>query len=148
MASGLHLQPLAAIQWQQVNNDGYTEAGHLTGGTLGVTVSGQSQTSLRTELGGQLQGAVQLGRVPMQGFLRAAWAHYLTRDAAMAVGFASLPHAGFTVRGAQGDADAALLSAGLEILLRPGLSLGARVDSELSGSVTQVAGTARLRYAF
>jgi uncharacterized protein with beta-barrel porin domain len=148
VAGGFRLQPLAAIQWQQVNIGGYTESSAATGSSLGVTVSGQSQTSFRTELGGQVQGTALLGRMPVQGFARAAWAHYLTRDAAMAVGFASLPNAGFTVRGARGDANAALLAAGLELPIRPGLTLGARVDSELSGNVTQVAGTARLRYNF
>ncbi|MEI6162134.1 MAG: autotransporter domain-containing protein [Roseococcus sp.] len=147
-AGGFRFQPVAAVQWQQVNNQGYTETSSVTGTALGVTVAGQSQTSLRTELGGQMQGAALLGGVPVQGFLRAAWAYYLTRDASMGVGFASLPNAGFTVRGARADASAALVSAGLEAPIRPGLMLGARVDSEFSGNVTQVAGTARLRYAF
>lgn len=89
-----------------------------------------------------------LGSVPLQGFVRAAWAHYLVRDAQMGVGFAGLPGAGFAVRGARADANAALLSAGVEMPVRPGLALGARVESEFSGNVTQVAGTARLRYSF
>jgi fibronectin-binding autotransporter adhesin len=145
---GFHLHPVAAIQWQQVNNAGYSESSYLTASSLGVRVQGQSQTSLRTELGAQLQGAVRIGGVPAQGFVRASWAHYWARDAAMGVGFAALPDAGFTVRGARPAANAALLSAGVEMPLAPGLTLGARLESELSGNVTQVAGTARLRYAF
>ncbi|WPB83456.1 autotransporter-associated beta strand repeat-containing protein [Sediminicoccus rosea] len=148
LAGGVRLQPLAALQWQQVNNQGYTEASPLTGRTHGVAVGGQSQASLRSELGAQVNGVVALGAVPVQGYLRASWAHYLTRDAAMAVGFASLPDAGFTVRGARPDANAALLSGGLEVPIAAGLTLGARVDSEFSANVTQVAGTARLRLAF
>jgi autotransporter-associated beta strand protein len=145
---GFRVLPIAALQWQQVNNQGYTESSYLTGRTYGVAVGGQSQTSLRSELGAQVDGTVRLGSVPVQGYLRASWAHYMTRDASMAVGFASLPNAGFTVRGARPDANAALLSGGVEMPIAAGLTLGARVDSAFSGNVTQVAGTARLRYRF
>ncbi|WPB83927.1 autotransporter domain-containing protein [Sediminicoccus rosea] len=148
VAGGFRLQPLVAIQWQQVNNQGYTESGLVAGTATGLTVAGQSQTSLRTELGGQLRGSVQLGTLPVQSFLRAAWASYLVRDAAMTVTFASLPDAGFVVRGARADANAALVSAGVEMPLTRGWTLGARVDGEFSGNVTQLAGTARLRYTF
>ncbi len=145
---GLRLQPIAALQWQQVNNQGYTESSLVTGVGTGVTVGGQSQAALRSELGAQLDGVMRMGAVPVQGYLRAAWAHYLTRDASMAVGFATLPDAGFTVRGARPDANAALLSGGLEVPVARGLTLGARVESEFSGNVSEVAGTARLRFAF
>lgn len=142
------MQPVVALQWQQVNNQGYTESSMVTGTALGVTVGGQSQTTLRSELGAQVDGRFHLGSLPVQGFARAGWAHYLTRDAAVGVGFASMPNAGFTVRGARPDANAALLSGGLEIPIAENMTLGARVDSEFSGNVTQVAGTARLRYRF
>jgi fibronectin-binding autotransporter adhesin len=148
MAGGWRFQPVAAIQWQQVNNQGYTEGNLVGGSATGLTVGGQSQTSLRTELGGQVQGSVRIGTLAVQGFARAAWAHYLTRDAAMMLGFTSLPDAGFTVRGARPDANAALLAAGVEMPISPGLTLAARVDGEFSGNVTQLAGTARLRYSF
>jgi uncharacterized protein with beta-barrel porin domain len=148
VAGGFRFQPLAAIQWQQVQNDGYTERSPMTGTATGLTVGGQSQTSLRAELGAQLRGAAQLGPVPVQGFLRASWASYLVRDAAMAVGFTSLPDAGFAVRGARGDAHAALVSAGLELPIMRGWTLGARLDGEVSGQVTQLAGTARLSARF
>jgi autotransporter-associated beta strand protein len=145
VAGGFRLQPVAAIQWQQVSNEGYTERSLAQGGATGLTVGGQSRTSLRTELGGQLRGSMPHGA---QAFLRAAWASYLVRDAAMAVGFTSLPEAGFVVRGAQGDAHAALVSAGVEMPIPRGWTLAARVDGEFSGQVTQLAGTARLSARF
>ena len=146
--AGFRLQPVAALQVQVMNNQGYTESSTVTGQTNGLTVAGQSNTSLRTELGAQAQGSVQLGTRSVQGFARLAWAHYLVRDASMGVGFASLSNAGFTVRGARPDANAALISAGIQTEIMPGLTLSARIDSEFSGNVAQVAGTARLRYAF
>jgi uncharacterized protein with beta-barrel porin domain len=148
LGDGWRMKPIAALQWQQVNNQGYTESSLMTGTTNGVTVGRQSQASLRSEVGAQLDGSVQLGAVPVQGYVRAAWAHYMTRDASMTVGFASLPSGQFSARGARPDANAALLSGGLEVPIAAGLTLGARVDSEFSGNVIQVAVTARLRYRF
>jgi autotransporter-associated beta strand protein len=147
-AGAFRFQPVAALQWQQVNNQGYVERSYVTGSTNSLTVPGQGNGSFRSELGAQAQGSVQLGTQAVQGYARVAWAHYFLRDASMGVGFASLPAAGFTVRGARPDADSALVSAGLETQLMAGLTLGARVDSEFSGNVRQVAGTARLRYRF
>ena len=120
----------------------------MTGQTYGRHLSGSSNAAMRTELGGQVQGVATIGGIPVSGFARAAWAYYLMRDQTRGVGFASLPNAGFTVRGARPDANSALLSAGIEMPISPGLTLGARVDSEFSGNVAQVSGTARLRYRF
>jgi len=145
---GVRFQPVVAFQAQSVNNQFYTESGRVTGQTFGLRVSGSSNAAIRTELGGQVQGVATIGGVPVSGFARAAWAHYLVRDQTMGVGFASLPNAGFTVRGARPDANSALLSAGIEMPISPGLTFGARVDSEFSGNVAQVSGTARLRYSF
>lgn len=41
-AGGFRFQPMAAIQWQQVNNQGYTERSFVSGSALGVRVAGQS----------------------------------------------------------------------------------------------------------
>jgi len=100
------------------------------------------------ELGGQVQGVATIGGIQIRGFSRAAWARYLLRDQMTGVGFASLPNAGFTVRGARPDANSALLSAGVEMPISPGFTFGARVDGEFSGNMAQVSGMVRLRYSF
>ncbi len=145
---GVRFQPVLALQAQSVNGQPYTESGRVTGQTYGLRVSGSSNAGMRTELGGQVQGVATIGGIPVSGFARAAWAYNLVREQTMGVGFASLPDAGFTVRGARPDANSALVSAGLELPVAPGFSFGARVDAELSGNVTQVSGTARVRYRF
>ncbi len=145
---GLRLQPLGALQWQQVNSDSYREANASGSGAFGMNVAAASNTAMRTELGAQLSGEADLAGRPSLGFVRLAWGHYLLRDATMGVAFSAYPDAGFTVRGARRDADAALFSAGLETSLGGGLTLGARLDGEASAHVRQVAGAARLRYAF
>jgi len=114
----------------------------------GLTVAGGTNTTLRTELGVQAQGSWALGGQTLTAFGRAAWGYYAMREQSLQMGFAGLNAPGFTVLGARPDANAALVSAGLETELRPGLALGARLDGEFSANVQQLAGTARLRYLF
>lgn len=138
------LQPVAAIQWQHAQIRGGAER-DTTGG---VTVPGQGQGMLRSELGAQVQGSFDLGGRSLRAGARVAWAHYLQRDASLGVGLTGVPDAGFTVRGARHEANAALLSASVEAPLTSRLTVTARLDSELSGSTRNVSGTARLRYSF
>lgn len=144
----LRLQPVGALQWQMVETDAYREQNVSSGNAYGLDVAANSSTTLRTELGAQLQGDARIGGREIGGFARLSWGHYLRRDHEAAVAFSAYPEAGFSVRGARRDADSALFSAGVETRLAAGLSLGMRIDSEVSASVSQVSGTARLRYAF
>jgi uncharacterized protein with beta-barrel porin domain len=64
------------------------------------------------------------------------------------VALQAFPGNGFSVQGARPDADSAILAVGLETEIAPRWTLGARVDSELSSRVREVAGTVRVRYAF
>jgi autotransporter-associated beta strand protein len=145
---GFRLQPFAALQWSQVSVQGYTERSVQSGDGFAQRVSGGWQAAARTELGAQADGALSVGDRALRGFARLAWGHYLVGDFTMGTGFAGLPNAGFTVRGARGSTNAALLALGGEAALAPSLSLALRLDSELSGQVQQIAGSARLRYIF
>ncbi|WPB84230.1 autotransporter domain-containing protein [Sediminicoccus rosea] len=147
-AFGLRALPVAALQLQRVDNSSYAEQSAMTGNAFGLTVAARTNTTLRSELGGQIQGETQWAGRRVQGFARASWAHYLQRDATMNMAFTSLPGAGFTLRGARPEANAALVSLGLETDIMGGVTLGARLDGEWSGNMKQVAGTARLRYLF
>jgi uncharacterized protein with beta-barrel porin domain len=84
----------------------------------------------------------------VRGFARVAWGHYLMREQTSAVALQAFPGNGFSVQGARPDVDSAILAAGVETEIAPRWMLGARVDSELSTRVREVAGTVRLRYAF
>lgn len=143
------LQPLAALQWQRVDAEGYRER-NAAGGATGYAsqAAAADATTFRGEIGGQVQGRAMLGERPVAAFARLSWAHYLERDVARDVGIAALPDQRFTVRGARRDRDAILATAGIEASIAPGLTLGARLDSETSTGVRDVGGTARLRYAF
>ncbi len=147
-ANGLRLMPLAAIQAQRVESQGYTEkAAQGTGGAV-LAVPGQGSSAIRSEVGLHGEAATSLGGRPVRGFARAAWGHYFENDVSMTVGLASPETPRFTVRGARGDTDTALMSAGLETAIAPGVTLGARLDGEVSAHLSQVSGTMRLRYTF
>ncbi|TCH98297.1 autotransporter domain-containing protein [Roseococcus sp. SYP-B2431] len=145
---GIAIQPLAAIQAQVVDSDGYSERSSAPGTPTGVTVRSATNSTVRTELGVQADFTLPMGTRLVRGFGRAAWGHYLMREQTSAVALQAFPGNGFTVQGARPDADSAILAAGIETEIAPRWTLGARVDSELSSRVREVAGTVRVRYAF
>ncbi len=140
------LMPLAAIQAQRVNSQGYTERAPAAGTAL--RVPGQGSSAIRTEIGAQAEASSTVAGQPLRGFVRAAWGHYIENDVSMTVGLAAPESPRFTVRGARGSSEVGLVSAGLETAIAPGVTLGARLDGEVSPEVSQIAGTLRLRYAF
>jgi uncharacterized protein with beta-barrel porin domain len=86
--------------------------------------------------------------VPVNGFVRTSWAHYFERDASLAASLVALPGASFVASGARPDRNAALIAAGLDARLSDRVSLGVRLDSELSANTRTLGGTARLAVSF
>jgi len=80
--------------------------------------------------------------------MRAAWAHYFARDAAMTASIAALPGVSFSTVGARPDRDSALIAAGVDARISERVSLGVRLDSELSANTRSLGGTAQLRVSF
>ena len=113
-----------------------------------LTLARRTDMTSRSELGLQLDAKLIAGATPVTGFVRAAWAHYYQRDAELAASLNGLPGASFTATGARLDRNAALLAAGADIKLSQSVSLGMRVDSELSARTRRVGGTAQLRVSF
>lgn len=146
--AAVRLQPFLAVQAQVVDSDGFTERSSAPGTPTGVRAAASTNSTVRTELGGQAEGTRVVAGRSVRGFARLAWAHYLMREQNSASSFIAFPGSGFAVQGARPDTDAALLAVGLETELAPRWTLGARLDSELSGRVREVSGTVRLRYTF
>jgi len=145
--NGLSFSPLAALQAVTVDNPAFRE--RSTGAGAGaLAVLGGNQVTSRSELGLQLDGQALLSGVPVSGFVRAAWAHYFQRDAEMTASLAALPGASFVTEGARPDSNGALIAAGLDAKLNERVSLGVRLDSELSASTSRLGGTAQLRVSF
>lgn len=146
--NGLSLSPLAALQAAQVRSPAFVEQAGPGGNAGALSVAGRNDRTSRSELGVQLDGQASLGAVPVTGFVRASWAHYFERDASLIAGLIALPGAGFNASGARPDRNAALLAAGLDAKLSTRVSLGLRLDSELSASTRSLGGTARLAVSF
>ncbi|WP_164985749.1 autotransporter outer membrane beta-barrel domain-containing protein [Bosea sp. Tri-44] len=145
---GLTLSPLAAFQAVRASSPVAIERDG-TGAAAGtLTLAGRSDITSRSELGLQLDANLLAGATPVTGFVRAAWAHYYQRDADLTASLNGLPGASFGVIGARPDRNAALLAAGADIGLSQSVSLGMRVDSELSGNTRRIGGTAQLRVSF
>lgn len=73
--------------------------------------------------------------------LSAAWAHELYGAPFALATFQALPGSSFVVRGGRIAEDTALLGAGLDWNEVGGVTLGARIDSQLGGGTTAIAGT-------
>jgi autotransporter-associated beta strand protein len=145
---GLTLSPLAAFQAVRANSPAAIERDGV-GATAGMlTLARRTDMTSRSELGLQFDASLMAGASPVTGFVRAAWAHYYQRDADLTASLNGLPGASFAVSGARPDRNAALLAAGADIRLSQSVSLGMRVDSELSANTRRVGGTAQLRVSF
>jgi outer membrane autotransporter protein len=141
-------QPFLAIQAQVVDSDGYSEHSTAPGTPTGIAAQGSTNSTVRSELGVQAETTQNVAGRAVRGFARVAWGHYLMREQSSAVALQAFPGNGFAVQGARPDADSAILAVGLETEIAPRWTLGARLDSELSSRVREVAGTVRVRYAF
>ena len=145
---GFTVAPLAAFQAVQARSPAAVERDQ-TGATAGMlTLPGRSDVISRSELGLAFDATLMVGATPVSGFVRASWAHYYQRDTETTASINGLAGASFGVTGARPDRNAALLAAGADIKLSPSVSLGMRVDSEISANTRRIGGTARLNVHF
>ncbi|MGX1744293.1 autotransporter outer membrane beta-barrel domain-containing protein [Bosea sp. NPDC055353] len=146
--SGITLSPLAAFQAVHASSPAAMERA-TTGAVAGtLTLASRSDMTSRSELGLQLDANLMAGAMPVTGFVRGAWAHYFQRDFDLGASLNGLPGASFAVTGARPDRNAALVTAGADIRLSQTVSLGMRVDTELSANTSRLGGTAQLRVSF
>lgn len=146
--NGFSLSPLAALQAVQVHSPAFVERAGLGGNAGTLSVTSRNDVTSRSELGVQLDGQTSMGAVPVTGFVRASWAHYFEHDASLTASLIALPGTSFSAAGARPDRNAGLIAAGLDARLTDRISLGARLDSELSGNTRSLGGTARIAVSF
>ncbi|MGO4675930.1 autotransporter domain-containing protein [Bosea sp. 2YAB26] len=146
--NGLTLSPLAALQAIQARSPGLIEANWAGANAGALALARRNDITSRSELGLQLDYANSLNGLPVAGYLRASWAHYYQRDAGLSASIAGLTGSGFAVEGARPARNSALLAAGLDLRLSPSVTLGARLDGELSGSTNRLGGQAQVRVSF
>jgi outer membrane autotransporter protein len=114
---------------------------------LGVTVQGQTSTSVRSTFGGQFETAITAtDDAILRPRLRLGWAHEFNTNRTATVTLGSvLPNAPFQVTGAQPAPDSLVISAGFDLELTHMVRLYGQFDSDLAYNARAFAGTGGLR---
>lgn len=146
--NGLNLSPLAALQAVHVRSPAFFERASLGGNAGALSVAGRNDMTSRSELGLQVDAQTLLGGFAVAGYVRASWAHYFQRDADVMATLTALPGASFITQGTRPDRNGALLSAGVDTKVNERVTLGVRLDSELSANTRRLGGTAQIKVSF
>jgi autotransporter-associated beta strand protein len=146
--NGFTLSPLAAVQATRAHSPAVVEANWAGASAGALALHKRNDITARGELGLQLDADTVLGDVPVTGYVRAAWAHYVQRDADLTASLIGLPGATFTVTGARAERDSALVSAGISARLSERITLGLNLDGELSANSNRIGGSAQIRVSF
>jgi outer membrane autotransporter protein len=144
------LTPFAGMTVQALSQAGYSETSRdtTTGapGLLGVTVQGQTTTSVRSVLGVQFETAIGAADTAVaKPRLRLGWGHEFNTNRSATVALSLLPGAPFQVTGAQPNADSLVVGAGLELELGRMLRVYGQFDGDFSGNARGFSGTGGIR---
>jgi outer membrane autotransporter protein len=142
--------PFAGMTVQALSQSGYSETSRdtTTGnpGLLGVTVQGQTATSVRPVLGLQFETTIAANdSAVLKPRVRLGWAHELNASRSATVALGILPGTPFQVTGAQAGADALLVGAGLELELGRMLRIFGRFDGDFAVNARGLSGTGGIR---
>jgi YVTN family beta-propeller protein/autotransporter-associated beta strand protein len=113
------------------------------------TIQGQTESDIRTELGGHLERYFDVNDdMVMRLFGTAAWAHDRQSSNAFTAAFVGLPTASFVINGAQAPRDLAMLTAGAALRSDNGFTVKAQFDSQLARSAHTYIGSATVDYTW
>lgn len=143
--------PFAAVEYANLSTDGFAETNAATGapGALGLAVAGRTTESLPVFAGLRLDSVMAVGDgMVARPFTQVAYIHEFDPTRNLLNSVVSLPGASFLVEGARPAEDAAQVKAGLDLAVRPNVSLFASFDGEFSGVETVYAGKGGLRVSF
>jgi outer membrane autotransporter protein len=147
--SYIGITPYAALQAQSFWTPPYIENAIAGANTFALTYSSRSVTATRTEIGSWFDKQFAVGGGNELALrTRVAWAHdHFNRTGVNAV-FQALPGSNFTVNGASGAPNSALLSQAAELRLSNRISIGAKFIGEFSSGSQTYAGTGTFRYVW
>jgi autotransporter-associated beta strand protein len=136
--------PFARLQGATARQAGFSESG---ADSLSLTVAAQTTNALRTVLGAQLGGSIDLGWRDRLGLvLRAGWSHdYADTARPVNASFAGAPASPFSVAGAEAPRDGAVFGVAANSALAAGTGVYFRYDAELAGGNTAHVFSAGLR---
>jgi autotransporter-associated beta strand protein len=138
------LTPFARMQVVTVSQAAFTESG---ADLFDLSVAAQATTSVRSTLGVDLAGAIEVGaRSPLALELRLGWMHeYADTNRPITAAFAGVPTSAFTVAGASPPRDSAVIGLSASLALSQSTSLYLGYDGELGGGADNHAFNAGLR---
>ncbi len=127
--------PFLRLQGSTATQAGFTESG---ADSLDLTVAAQTTNSLRSVVGTQLGGAIDLGWREKLGLVfRLGWSHeYADTARPVNASFAGAPASPFTVAGAEAPRDGAVLGLAASTAIAENTSVYLRYDGELAGGNT------------
>ena len=139
--------PFARLQGSTATQAGFTENG---ADSLDLTVAGQTTNSLRSVLGTQLGGAIDLGWREKLGLVfRLGWSHeYADTSRPVNASFAGAPASPFTVAGAEAPRNGAVLGLAASTAIAEATSVYLRYDGELAGGNTSHVFSGGVRFAW
>ncbi len=136
--------PFVRLQAYTGTQNAFTETG---AGSLNLSVAQQTTNSLRTVLGAQLGGSMDLGwrdRLAMK--VRLGWSHeYADTARPVTASFAGAPVAPFTTYGVAPQRDGVVLGLAATTAVAEAMSVYARYEGEVSGQDNAHAFTAGVR---
>jgi uncharacterized protein with beta-barrel porin domain len=136
--------PFVRLQAYTGTQNAFTETG---AGSLNLSVAQQTTNSLRTVLGAQLGGSMDLGwrdRLAMK--VRLGWSHeYADTARPVTASFAGAPVAPFTTYGVAPQRDGVVLGLAATTAVAEGMKVYARYEGEVSGQDNAHAFTAGVR---
>jgi autotransporter-associated beta strand protein len=142
------ITPFAAFQGQDFRTPAYTET-DLSGGGFALSYNARNATDLRGEVGTRLDETMALGTDALLTLhTKLAWAYDWISDPSLAPVFQALPGAIFVVNGAAPPKDSALATAGFELRLASGITVGGKFDGEFASRAQTYAGTGTVRVSW
>ena len=141
------ITPLAAINYNNIDQDGYTETG-AAGANLAV--EGASANSFRSNLGAKF--ATRIGVTDgwtVQPTARMIWAHEFNADAQEIVAqYTAAGGTSFTTQGLEPPANAAIVGFGFDFLSAQGSSMSLKYDAEVKEAFLGHTGVLQYRKSF
>jgi uncharacterized protein with beta-barrel porin domain len=142
------LAPYAALQATTFMLPGYSESATSGSTTFAMVYSSNTTTSIRSELGLRADKPFLVNDGIITVRTRAAWAHDSNTDRPVTAAFQTLSTTTFAVNGAQASANAALVTAGVEMKWRNGWTVAGTFEGEFSSTTRSYAGKGTVKYGW
>jgi outer membrane autotransporter protein len=139
-----YITPFARLQGSTATQNGFTESG---ADSLNLTVASQTTNSLRSVIGAQVGGAVDMGwRDKLAAQFKLGWSHeFASTDRPVTAAFAGAPALPFTTFGAVPNRDGVVLGVNATTAIAERTSVYFRYEGEIAGQDNMHSGTVGVR---